>query len=174
VRNQRLGLHRRGSQGDTDAVPDTHHAAAASLLSGPWDMATIERYLHATVIPVRLATSGRNGPLVQSMWFLWRDCRLWCATQDTAVVAHRLEADPRCAFEVAGDMPPYRGVRGQGIAELVRTDGRDVLTQLLHRYLGGTSSGLAQWLLSRADHEVAIAIRPEHISSWDFRSRMEE
>lgn len=155
-------------------MSDTQQASAAPLLSGPWDLATIERYLQSTVIPVRLATAGRNGPMVQSMWFLWRDCHLWCATQDSAVVAHRLEADPHCAFEVAGDMPPYRGVRGQGIAEIVRTDGRDVLTQLLHRYLGGTNSGLAQWLLSRADREVAIAIRPEHMTSWDFRARMQE
>ena len=152
----------------------THEAPSAPLLAGPWDIATIEQYLQSTVIPVRLATAGRNGPLVQSMWFLWRDCRLWCATQDSAVVVHRLQADPHCAFEVAGDMPPYRGVRGQGVAEIVKSDGKDVLHQLLHRYLGGTHSGLASWLLSRADHEVAISIRPDHMTSWDFRSRMEE
>ena len=152
----------------------THEAPSAPLLAGPWDMATIEHYLQVTVIPVRLATSGRSGPLVQSMWFLWRDCRLWCATQDSAVVVHRLQADPHCAFEVAGDMPPYRGVRGQGVAEIVKSEGKDVLRQLLQRYLGGTHSGLAGWLLSRADHEVAISVRPDHMTSWDFRSRMEE
>ncbi len=135
-------------------------------------MASVEAFLESTVIPVRLATSGSAGPLVQSMWFLWRDGRLWCATQDSAVVVHRLEADPRCAFEVAGDLPPYRGVRGQGVAEVIRADGEGVLTDLLHRYFGGTGSGLARWLLSRADSEVAIAIRPDHMTSWDFRSRM--
>jgi len=142
------------------------------VFTGPWDLAQIEDFLTTTTIPVRLASAGRSGPMVQSMWFLWRDCRLWCATQRSAVVVHRLAADPACGFEVAGDRPPYRGVRGQGRAEIIRTDGAEVLAELLHRYLGGTSSELARWLLSRTENEVAIAITPEHLSSWDFSSRM--
>ena len=50
----------------------------------------------------------------------------------------------------------------------------DRLTALLQRYLGSTHSGLATWLLSRSETEVAIAIRPEHLTSWDFRRRMQE
>lgn len=142
-------------------------------LTGPWDLPAVESYLSSSVIPVRVATAGKTGPLVQSMWFRWRDGTLWCATQDSAVIAHRLAADPRCGFEVAGDVPPYRGVRGQGVADIIPEAGRQVLDELIGRYLGSTRSGLAKWLLSRADHEVAIAIRPQHMVSWDYRERMQ-
>lgn len=145
----------------------------APLLSGPWEMAVAEAFLMSSVIPVRIATTGRSGPLVQSMWFLWRDGVLWCATQDDAVITHRLQADPRCGFEVAGDLPPYRGVRGQGRAEIVPDAGPAVLGELIERYLGSARSGLARWLLSRADTEVAIAVRPEHMATWDYRQRMQ-
>ena len=40
-----------------------------AALRGPWDAATVARFLDETVIPVRLATAGRSGPLVQSLWF---------------------------------------------------------------------------------------------------------
>lgn len=141
-------------------------------LSGPWDMAFVESFLSLSVIPIRVATAGKTGPLVQSMWFRWRDGLLWCATQDSAVITHRLAADPHCGFEVAGDLPPYRGVRGQGLAEILPAAGPAVLDDLIERYLGGADSGLATWLLSRAEHEVAIAIRPQHMVSWDYRERM--
>lgn len=147
--------------------------ASTPLLSGPWNMPAVDAFLTASVIPVRVATDGRTGPLVQSMWFLWRDGVLWCATQDSAVITHRLTADPRCGFEVAGDLPPYRGVRGQGRAEILPDAGPTLLGELIERYLGSTSSGLAQWLLGRADHEVALAIRPEHLATWDYRQRMQ-
>lgn len=143
------------------------------LLAGPWDMATVESFLQSSIIPVRVGTTGRTGPLVQSMWFLWEDGQLWCATQDSAVIAQRLAADARCAFEVAGDTLPYRGVRGQGTAVIDRDLGAGVLRRLIDRYLGSSNSGLARWLLSRSDHEVAISIRPEHLTSWDFRQRMQ-
>ena len=161
-------------QRDTAHVTEVQQQTLSPLLSGPWSTEQIEEFLGSSIIPIRLATSGRSGPLVQSMWFLWRDGRLWCATQASAVVAQRLAGDPRCAFEVAGDVPPYRGVRGQGIAELIPEAGPQVLTALLQRYLGSTHSGLATWLLSRSETEVAIAIRPEHLTSWDFRRRMQE
>ena len=51
------------------------------IRSGPWDQATVEAFLADTVIPVRLATVGESGPLVQSMWFLHRDGAIWCSTQ---------------------------------------------------------------------------------------------
>jgi len=154
-------------------VADLAQASPSPLLSGPWGPEQIDSFLTASVIPVRLATTGRSGPLVQSMWFLWRDGRLWCATQDDALIVLRLDADARCAFEVAGDLPPYQGVRGQGVAEILPGEGERVLHDLLDRYVGGKGSGLAQWLLSRVDREVAIALRPDHLTSWDYHQRMQ-
>jgi hypothetical protein len=164
------------SRENADASADAagHQAAARSRLtirSGPWSAGQIAEFLTETVIPIRLATAG-EWPLVQSMWFRYHDDTLWCATRADAVVVRRLRAAPGCGFEVAGDDPPYAGVRGHGTAEILPPMGSRVLTELTDRYLGSENQSLRVWLLARAEDEVAIAIRDLVVSSWDFSQRM--
>ena len=141
--------------------------------SGPWSLEGVEAFLRDAVIPVRLATGGRDGaPLVQSLWFRYDDDALWCATQQSSVLARRLSVDARCGFEVAGDAPPYRGVRGTGRAELLTEPAREVLEGLVDRYHGTRDSRFARWLLSRAETEVAVRIGDLSVVSWDFGQRM--
>ncbi len=142
-----------------------------TILSGPWDASEIERHLDASVIPVRLATVGDRGPLVQSMWFRYGDGAIWCSTQATSVVVRRLVADPRCAFEIARDDPPYYGVRGTGRAAIDDSDPVPLLRLLVERYLG-RGSAIEKRLLRRADNEVTIRISQLEVTSWDYRSRM--
>jgi len=146
---------------------------AVEIRSGPWDRAAVEGFLRSTVIPVRLATRGSTWPLVQSLWFLFDDSALWCCTQRDSVVAKRLRSDPRCAFEIAGDHPPYRGVRGTGEAVLDPGPAADVLERLIGRYLADGESSLATWLRSRVTDEVAIRIGTLTVSSWDYANRMQ-
>jgi hypothetical protein len=140
---------------------------------GPWSRAQVDRYLAQTRVPIRLACNGGAGfPVVASLWFVPDGGSLWCATRPSARVARLLEADGRCAFEVASERPPYCGVRGQAVASLRRERGADVLHALVHRYLDEPGSDFARWLLSRADGETAIEITPRNLVSWDFRRRM--
>jgi Pyridoxamine 5'-phosphate oxidase len=126
-----------------------------------------------TVVPVRLACLTASGwPLVLSLWFLYRDRALWCASRPGARVVAHLERDARCAFEVARDTPPYRGVRGQARATVVRGEGDRLLGELIDRYLGGRASPLARRLLAGAADEVAIRVVPTRLISWDYASRM--
>jgi hypothetical protein len=143
------------------------------VTSGPWGPDQVLDHLHQAVIPIRLATVGRSGPMVQSLWFDVHDTHLWCATQADALVVRRLREDPRCGFEVAADAPPYRGVRGTAAVTIVPDAGGAVLRRLLERYLGGTTSDLARWLLSREATEVALRITPRTVTSWDFTARMQ-
>jgi nitroimidazol reductase NimA-like FMN-containing flavoprotein (pyridoxamine 5'-phosphate oxidase superfamily) len=141
---------------------------------GPWNPDEIHRFLEAARVPARLACNGASGhPVIASLWFLSEGDRLWCATQRTARVVELLERDGRCAFEVAEDTPPYRGVRGQGHAVLSPERGESVLRRLIERYLGSDESEFAQWLLERADEEVAIGIEPDSLVSWDYTRRMQ-
>jgi nitroimidazol reductase NimA-like FMN-containing flavoprotein (pyridoxamine 5'-phosphate oxidase superfamily) len=142
------------------------------IVSGPWGKSQIDAFLDETVIPIRVASAGRTSPLVQSLWFLYDDDAIWCASQAESVLTRRLRADPRCGFEIAGDLPPYRGVRGTGRAELLTEPAPTILGRLISRYLGDEPNPLATWLMSRIDSEVAIRISDLRVTAYDFSSRM--
>lgn len=132
-----------------------------------------KEFLAQSRVPLRLACITRQGwPMVLSLWYLYDAGSIYCATQKSSKLVYHLEGNPRCGFEVAGDQPPYQGVRGQGEAFLLQDRGREMLERLMHRYLPGPESTLRQTLLSRADNEVAIQIRPRRIFAWDYTSRM--
>ena len=136
-------------------------------------MQQIDEFLQATVIPIRLACSDKKDvPLICSLWYLYADDALWCATQQSASVVALLERAPHCAFEIAPESMPYRGVRGQGRATVLPGEGAAILQQLIDRYLSTRDTQFAAWLISRAANEVAIKIQPEWLTSWDFGSRM--
>ncbi len=143
------------------------------VLRGPWSKERIEEYLREAVVPIRLASLDPDGfPVVVSLWFLYEDRCLWCATQAGARVVARLRGDGRCGFEVAADVPPYRGVRGRAVATIDPPRGAELLPRLIARYLGSGDSPLARWLVARAATEVAIRLDPLRVTSWDFTRRM--
>jgi len=142
-------------------------------ITGPWSLERVHEHLESTAIPLRLAYASQSAhPQLLSLWFVWRDGALWCATSAQARVVAMLEHEPRCGFEVAPDAPPYHGVRGRGIATLDRARGAETLELLVDRYLGTRESPFARWLLARAASEIAIRIKPASLASWDFSARM--
>jgi hypothetical protein len=145
------------------------------VLAGPWSTNTIEHYLRDTVVPIRLASMDKGGcPVVLSLWYLYEDGVIWCATQRTAQVVKRLERAPRCGFEIAADRIPYRGIRGRADVTIDPGSGATILARLIERYLGGTESRLATRLLARAESEVALRLDALRVSTWDFTERMAE
>ncbi|MFK7895155.1 MAG: pyridoxamine 5'-phosphate oxidase family protein [Myxococcota bacterium] len=124
-------------------------------------------------MPLRLATGTESSfPILCSLWFMYDAGRLICATQADAKVARALESDARCAFEISTNEMPYFGFRGRGSASLSRDGAEDALERLIDRYLGRRDSGLAKWLLSRANNEVQISIEIDWATSWDYSQRM--
>ena len=145
------------------------------IVKGPWSRMQLEGFLEEARVPVRLACNGASGhPVLASLWFLPFEDELWCATQRSAHVASILTRDPRCAFEVSVETPPYRGVRGPAVASLHDYRGEEILRRLMDRYLGNSNSQLASLLLAGAEHETAIAIAPDKYLSWDYTERMKE
>jgi nitroimidazol reductase NimA-like FMN-containing flavoprotein (pyridoxamine 5'-phosphate oxidase superfamily) len=142
---------------------------------GPWSEDRVRGYLEQSVVPLRLACADSSGwPVVLSLWYVFDDGALWCATPARSRAARWLAREPRCGFELAPNEPPYFGVRGRGRAELLPELGSRVLHRLVTRYLGSDSSELARWLLSRRAPETAIRLEPLHVASWDFSHRMRE
>ena len=138
-------------------------------------MATLahDQFFEQTVIPIRLSCQDQSGwPVVLSLWYLHEDGDLYCATPKSARVVTYLTREPRCAFEIAADQPPYCGIRGRALATIDEDRGVEILERLLTRYLGGTDNSLAQNLLSRSQTEVAIRLEPQTFHSWDFSKRM--
>lgn len=143
--------------------------------TGPWSEAEVRTFLRDTRIPMRLAANTPSGfPIVLSLWFLHEGDEILAAVHRDARIATRLEADERCAFEIAPDEPPYRGVRGQAVARLATDGARSLLERLLHRYLGSTESELGDFLLGRADEELVIHLCPTWFGSWDYTDRMQD
>jgi hypothetical protein len=138
-----------------------------------WDADRIQHFLAGAAIPLRLASNAGHGfPVLNSLWFEYRDASLWCATHSSSAIVRFLGRDPRCAFEIAPNEPPYHGVRGQANAELSRAGAVELLSRLIARYLGDSNPSLAAWLLGRADEEYVIRLRPTWLTAWDYSARM--
>lgn len=143
--------------------------------TGEWDREGVAAFLSECRVPIRVAChTPDDGLWMLSLWYGFDPDaeRLVCATAADADVVRYLRADDRVAFEVSTNDPPYRGVRGRGQATITPDDEKEVLRDLLTRYLGGTDSALASRLLSPDRDEVTIRIDPERWYSWDFSDRM--
>jgi nitroimidazol reductase NimA-like FMN-containing flavoprotein (pyridoxamine 5'-phosphate oxidase superfamily) len=139
---------------------------------GAWTEDETGTFLEETTVPIRIATHRPDGSLwLVTLWYRYRDGSLECATQASADVVRFLRNDPEIAFDISTNRIPYRGIRGNGVVE-IDDDGRPVLRDLVERYLGGTDSSLAEWLLEDDREEVAIRIEPNEIYSWDYSERM--
>jgi nitroimidazol reductase NimA-like FMN-containing flavoprotein (pyridoxamine 5'-phosphate oxidase superfamily) len=144
-------------------------------LSGSWSADQVESFLADVRIPLRLSCRTPDGGLwMLSLWYRYRDGAFECATGADADVVRYLRADDGVAFEVSTNQPPYRGVRGRGRATVQSDPEKDVLRDLVERYLGGTESDLARRLLSPEREEVRIRVDPEKLYSWDFSERMRD
>jgi len=141
-------------------------------------MATLSNYqefLENSRIPLRLACKTESGwPMILSLWFVYSDGSLYCATRGSARIVKYLLNNKDCAFEIAADTPPYCGIRGQAKARIDHQRGVEILEQLLDRYIGSRDNILAEKLLKNSIDEVAIRLDPVNIFSWDFSERMQD
>jgi len=131
------------------------------------------QFLNDSVIPVRLAAIDKDGfPLICSLWFIYQDGELLCASHASAKIIRVLKVNPNCAFEASVNAVPYKGVRGKAIATLKSDADGLVLSSLIARYLGDSQPSLSSWLLSRRKDEYAIHLKIVSQSNWDFSDRM--
>ena len=125
------------------------------------------------IIPIRLSCITKNDwPLVLSLWYTIKDGKIYCATQKDAKIVKHLQNNPRCAFEISADSPPYYGWRGRGTVKLKKENADEILLILIKKYLKDPDSSLAKLLLKKRSNEISIEITPEKIYSWDYSKRM--
>ncbi len=143
-------------------------------VTGAYSRSEAAAFLDEHAVPLRLACHGQGGLWTVTLWFRYIDDRgvFECATGRNADLVRMLDANPEVAFDVSTNQPPYRGVRGNGHAELEVDAGKERLRDLLERYLGGTDDPLAEALLDPEREETRIVVRPDRLHSWDFSDRM--
>jgi len=145
------------------------------MIQGPWTDDDVNQFLRASRLPVRLSVVAPSGyPIVASHWFDWDGSVLRCGMPQSSRLAQALRRNPKCAFEIAADTPPYKGVRGQGDAYLTEDVDLENLKSLIVRYLGDVDSSLAKWLLKRTEPEVIVSITPKRLMTWDYSERMSD
>ena len=130
-------------------------------------MQMMEEGLHnigiETKIPIRLAIVDLNKePRVISLWYVYINGKIFCATQKSAKIVQYLKENPVCGFEIAADTPPYKGVRGKGIVRILEDQGSKVLSILIDKYLENKESKLSQFLERNSKTEVAIEINYDY------------
>ena len=134
-----------------------------------------DQFLINSKIPIRIATvKSNNVPVVISLWYVWIDEKIYCATKKTAKIVSYLQGSPMCGFEIAGDNLPYKGVRGEGYTKILQDKGAEILDILINKYLGAKESTLSKILRNNSATEVAIEITPEKIFSYDYTDRMKD
>lgn len=125
-------------------------------------------------LPIRLAVNGSKGfPVIASLWFLFDDDRLLCATQPDSAIAKCIQRDPRCTFEISTNSPPYTGVRGVGNA-VIKPEGGKLLKLLIKKYLKSPDERFRSWLIEKGANDVVIEIEAAKLKYWDYKSRMKD
>ena len=134
----------------------------------------LENYLNQSLIPIRVSGTTKSGwPFVLSLWYVQIKDKIYLATIKTAKIVEYLSNNPKCAFEIASDNPPYCGIRGQARAKIIESKGDQILEILLKRYLGNKDNPLAKKLSNRSVPEVAIELTPLNVYKWNFSKRMD-
>ncbi|GAB5450959.1 MAG: hypothetical protein Hals2KO_12870 [Halioglobus sp.] len=138
-----------------------------------WSREEIFRYLDRATTPLRISCNDDDDyPVICSLWFVHNDGVLWAASHKSSHIVKALGSSPRIGFEVATNEYPYHGVRGKADVTLLEDRTENVLEKVIDKYLQGSNTQLASWLLSRKDDEYAIRISPVSINSWDYSRRM--
>ena len=141
--------------------------------TGTWTEAEVESFLGEATIPIRIACHRPDASLwMVALWYRYRDGSFDCATWSNADVVQYLRNDAELAFEVSTNESPYRGVRGNGTASLSPDEDKEVLRDLIERYVGDATTPLAEWLLADTREEVHVRIHPRVFYSWDYSERM--
>ena len=141
-------------------------------MDGPWSLVETVAFMHETNAPMRLAVNGASGfPILTPLWHIWIEGASWAAVKPNSAIARALRRDPRCAFDISIETPPYKGVRGRGHAN-IEPNGASLLQRLLDRYMGAEAPNFQARLLRDSKDECAICIQPTQMTSWDFSKRM--
>lgn len=134
----------------------------------------IEKFLDSK-LNLQLATTDDQGePNIQPVWFYYdKDGeKLLITTSKLARKTQNLRNKPVVYFSMDDENPPYKGVKGKGIATLVEDPNRTVPQgdRISMKYLGTLDHPIAKMISegSKNGDNVLIEISPKFFSTWDY------
>lgn len=140
-----------------------------------WNVEQIESFLNTQNTPMRVAVIDIDAfPMICSVWHHYHDQKIYAVAHKNSKLVRKLTTTPQCAFEIAPNEPPYKGVRGQAIAAITTENSDDTLTLLANKFLGDGYNELRNFLSSRSKDERVIKLQLNKITAWDFSQRMSQ
>ena len=134
----------------------------------------VEGFLESK-LNLQLATIDEQGePNIQPVWFYYdkNGEKLMITTSKSAKKTLNLRNKPALYFSIDDENPPYKGVKGKGIATIVEDPNRtvpqgDIISM---KYLGTLDHPIAKMISDRSKNGevVVIEISPKFFSTWDY------
>jgi general stress protein 26 len=128
------------------------------------------RFLTGSKALMRLASVRRDGyPDVHVVWCTFLNDKIYTTTHKKTRKVENLRFNNKVSFTIDLETPPFKGVRGRGVAKLIEdaTLSRKILTMEIMKYIGNLEDPLAKELLSLAPEEYVIEIKPLYFATWD-------
>ena len=128
------------------------------------------KFLAESKALLRLASIRRDGyPDVHVLWFTYFNDLIYTTTHKKTRKVENLRANSKVSFTIDLDTPPFKGVRGRGVAKLIDDENLStkVLTNEIMKYIGNVEDPLAKHLLALAPDEYVIEIKPLYFATWD-------
>jgi len=134
----------------------------------------VERFLESK-LNLQLATTDDQGePNIQPVWFYYdKDGeKVLITTSKLSKKTQNLRSKPAIYFSIDDENPPYKGVKGKGIATIVEDPNRTLSlgNKISMKYLGTLDHPIAKMISegSKRGDNVAIEISPRFFSTWDY------
>ena len=133
----------------------------------------VERFLESK-LNLQLATIDEQGePNIQPVWFYYNKDRekLLITTSKLAKKTQNLRTKPAIYFSIDDKNPPYKGVKGKGIATLVEDPDKTVSQgdRISMKYLRTLDHPIAKMTSDGSNGDnVVIEISPKFFSTWDY------
>ncbi len=133
-----------------------------------------ERFLESK-LNLQLATNDEQcNPNIQPVWFYYdKDVKkLLLTTSKSAWKTKNLRNRPNVYFSIDDENPPYKGVKGSGIATIIE-DPKRIVPQgdkISLKYLESLDHPIAKMIsdLSAKGEVVLVEISPKFFSTWDY------
>lgn len=128
--------------------------------------AELQEFLSTTKAFLKIATNGADGfPLVNPVWFEWREGELVIVTKENTGLVGNLRRDPRACLLIDNPGLPYMRVTAKASADFRDYDWHEVGRAMVLRYLG--PNGFAYYDATTHIPRVVIHFRPTMMTTWN-------